>query len=49
MDSVLVNGAYLQVQIIVFWNEIEKTIMKKRKKKNRLYTSNTMVVDDEVF
>lgn len=49
VDSVLVDGSYMQVQIVVLWNEAEKSNYEGEQEQKRTAHINTPVVDDEVF
>lgn len=49
VDSVLKNGSYLQVQIIVFWNEEERNHYEEEKEKRQVVDWNTVEIEDEVF
>lgn len=49
VDSVLVDGSYMQVQIVVLWNEAEKSNYEGEQEQKRTARINTPVVDDEVF
>lgn len=49
VDSVLVDGSYMQVQIVVLWNEAEKSNYEGEQEQKRIARINTPVVDDEVF
>lgn len=49
VDSVLVDGSYMQVQIVVLWNEAEKSNYEGEQEQKRTARINTLVVDDEVF
>lgn len=49
VDSVLVDGSYMQVQIVVLWNEAEKSNYEGEQEQKRTARSNTTMVDDEVF
>ena len=49
VDSVLVDGSYMQVQMVVLLNEAEKSNYEGEQEQKRTARSNTPVVDDEVF
>ena len=49
VDSVLIDGSYMQVQIVVLWNEAEKSNYEGEKEQKRTAQLNTTVIDDEVF
>lgn len=49
VDSVLIDGSYMQVQIVVLWNEAEKSNYEGEQEQKRTARLNTPVVDDEVF
>lgn len=49
VDSVLVDGSYMQMQIVVLWNEAEKSNYEGEQEQKRTARINTPVVDDEVF
>ena len=49
VDSVLVDGTYLQVQIIVLWNEVDRNSYEDEREQKRIAQTNTNVVEDKVF
>lgn len=49
VDSVLIDGSYLQVQIVVLWNEAQKNAYEAEQEQKRSVRSDVVMVDDEVF
>ena len=49
VDSVLVDGTYLQVQLVVLWNEADRKSYEEEQEQKRTAQINTIVVEDEVF
>lgn len=49
VDSVLVDGSYLQVQVVVLWNEAQKNTYEAEREQTQKIRSDVVKVDDEVF
>lgn len=49
VDSVLVDGSYLQVQMVILWNEAQKNTYEAEQEQKQGIHSNCVTVDDEVF
>ncbi len=49
VDSVLVDGSYLQVQVIVLWNEAQKSTYEAVQEQKQSIHDNAEIVEDEVF
>ncbi len=49
VDSVLVDGSYLQVQVIVLWNETQKSSYEAEQEQKQSIHANDEMVEDEVF
>lgn len=49
VDSVLVDGAYLQVQMVVFWNEVDKNNYENEQEQKLTKHQNNVSIQDEVF
>lgn len=49
VDSIVKDGSYLQVQMIVLWNEAEKNNYEKEQEQKRTAQSNITEIEDEVF
>lgn len=49
VDSVLVDGTYLQVQVIVFWNEVDKNNYENEQEQKLAKHQNNVSIHDEVF
>lgn len=49
VDSVLIDGSYLQIQIVVLWNEAQKNVYEMEQEQKQSVRSDVVMVDDEVF
>lgn len=49
VDSVLIDGSYLQIQIVVLWNEVQKNTYEAEQEQKWSVCSDVVMVDDEVF
>lgn len=49
VDSVLVDGSYLQVQMVILWNEAQKNTYETEQEQKQVMHSDIVMVDDEVF
>lgn len=49
VDSVLIDGSYLQIQIVVLWNETQKNAYEMEQEQKQSVRSDVVMVNDEVF
>lgn len=49
VDSVLIDGSYLQIQIVVLWNEAQKNAYEMEQEQKQSVRSDVVMVDDKVF